>query len=96
MFESFLFPSKSFNNQYGRKEHIMTPEATLPSIILLGPESLPVPKTISSASFFSAYSTIAITMDAGVTMTFDLSLHPDFRPVFNISENTFELRFPII
>jgi hypothetical protein len=66
----FLFPS----NHYliintGQDEHMMTPEATLPSIIFLGLESPPVPKTIRSASFFSAYSTIAVTMDAAVTMT---------------------------
>ena len=51
---------------------MMTPEATMPSIIFLGLESPPVPKTIRSASFFSAYSTIAVTMDAAVTMTSDL------------------------
>jgi len=49
-----------------------TPEATLPSIIFFSPESPLVPITIRSALFFSAYSTIAATMDAGVTMTSDL------------------------
>ena len=51
---------------------MMTPDATLPSIIFFGVEISTLPKTIRLASFFSAYSTIAVTMDAGVTMTSDL------------------------
>ena len=66
-----------FSNHYMiintvQEEHMMTPDATLPSIIFFGVEISTLPKTIRLASFFSAYSTIAVTMDAGVTMTSDL------------------------
>lgn len=55
---------------------MVTPQATLPSIIFFGVESPPLPKIIVLASFFSVYSTIPVTIDAGVTMTSDLkSIH---------------------
>ena len=55
---------------------MVTPRATLPSIIFFGVESPQLPKIIVLASFFSAYSTIPVTIDAGVTMTSDLkSVH---------------------
>jgi hypothetical protein len=70
---------------------MVTPQETLPSIIFFGVESPPLSKIIVLASFFSAYSTIPVTIDAGVTMTSDLkSIH--CRSLFNISENTFEFR----
>ena len=55
-----------------QEEHMMTPDATLPSIIFFGVEISTLPKTIRLALFFFAYSTIAVTMDVGVTMTSDL------------------------
>ena len=55
---------------------MVTPQATLPSIIFFGVERTPLPKIIVLASFFSAYSTIPVTIYAGVTMTSDLkSIH---------------------
>ena len=55
---------------------MVTPQATLPSIIFFGVERPPLPKIIVLASFFSACSTIPVTIDAGVTMTSDLkSIH---------------------
>ena len=51
---------------------MMTPDATLPSIIFFGVEISTLMKTIRLALFFFAYSTIAVTMDVGVTMTSDL------------------------
>jgi len=53
---------------------MVTPQATLPSIIFV--ESPPLSKIIVLASFFSAYLMIPVTIDAGVTMTSDLkSIH---------------------
>jgi hypothetical protein len=73
----FLFPSNHYliiNTE--QEEHMVTPQATLPSIIFFGVESPPLSKIIALASFFSAYSTIPVTIDAGVTMTSDLkSIH---------------------
>ncbi len=51
---------------------MVTPQTTLPSIIFFGVESPPLSKIIVLASFFSAYSTIPVTIDARVTMTSDL------------------------
>ncbi|MGA9217664.1 MAG: hypothetical protein WBZ50_03405 [Nitrososphaeraceae archaeon] len=51
---------------------MVTPQTTLPNIIFSGVESPPLSKIIVLASFFSAYSTIPVTIDAGVTMTSDL------------------------
>ncbi|MGB8160847.1 MAG: hypothetical protein WCE93_11935 [Nitrososphaeraceae archaeon] len=51
---------------------MVTPQTTLPNIIFSGVESPPLSKIIVIPSFFSAYSTIPDTIDAGVTMTSDL------------------------